>query len=183
MTRILSGSWQMQHAGSRRPWRRRPRPNCPCPSQAECPGTARPHLLATPAATWRHLSHPPSLPPPPSAAAHPQVWQVCVCVEMCEKRKDGLLLCVEWMEVLKVTNANDLYLVTEKAYSYGCAIRGIFIQNSKAASWWANEDICNLNGMYYSLFHTWWLWRKCPNISSKRAWASSPFIKHVHRNH
>lgn len=105
---LPSGSWRMRLAGSRRPWRRRPRPNCPCPSLAECPGTARPRLLATPAVTWRLPSRPQSPPPPPSAAAHLQVRQVCVCVLKCvsETKKDGLLLLVEWMEVLKLTNAN-----------------------------------------------------------------------------
>ncbi len=80
LARVPLGSWQMRLAGSRKPWRRRPRPNYPCPSLAECPGTAQPRLLATPAVTWRLPSRPQSPPPPPSAAARQQVWQVCLCV-------------------------------------------------------------------------------------------------------
>lgn len=70
---VSSGSWRTQHAASRRPWRRRPRPSCPCRSQAACPGTARPRRRATPAATWPLLSRPPSPRPPRSAAARLQV--------------------------------------------------------------------------------------------------------------
>lgn len=103
---VPSGSWQMQHAGSRRPWRRRSRPNCPCPSLAVCPGTARPRLLATPAVTWRLPSLPQSPPPPPSAAARLQVRQVCVLKCVLETKKGRLLILVEWMEVLKLANAN-----------------------------------------------------------------------------
>lgn len=143
----LSGSWRMRRAGSRRPWRRRPLPNCPCPSRAACPGTAQPRLLATPVVTWRLPSHPPSHPPPPSAAAHLQVRQVCVFEMSCGRRKDGLLVHVWsdwrcWNWLMKLTPP----AVTEKSYSYCCAI-GRNVHPAQAALWWANEDICNPNGM------------------------------------
>lgn len=76
---LSSGSWQMRLAENRRPWKRKPLPNCRCPSRAESPGTVRPLLPAILAVTWRLLSRPPSLHPPHSAAAHLQVRAVpCV---------------------------------------------------------------------------------------------------------
>lgn len=129
---MLSGLWRMRRAGSRRPWRRRPLPNCLCPSPAECPGTAQPRLLATPVVTWRPRSHPPSPPPPLSAAAHPQVWQVCVRVEMWDWKEDWLSVWSEWRCWMQM----DPTGCNRKKYSHGYAIRSKSIK----LLWRTNEQ-------------------------------------------
>lgn len=70
---FMTGSWQMLHGESMRPWRRRCSPSCLCVLQAVCLAAMCLLPLATAVAIWPLRSPHPSPLPPPSAAARLQV--------------------------------------------------------------------------------------------------------------